>query len=484
MRKAYSFQLRLDCKPVGQVQLNTECRDEIIPILSALQYVYRQPELRRAVTKLIAGDINADSRDDVGREGLSYWEILVLAAVRLGCNLDYDKLQDLAENHRALRNVMGIGDWDQSINFSWRRIRDTLCLIQPATLEKINQLIVGHGQELHGDARSRIRADSFVVETNIHFPTESSLIWDGIRKIVPLCVAIAAETDAVGWRQATQLRKRIKEQARVISQISASKSPKAKEALPRAYRKLLERVAIVIERAKSLLKTKGAGIEMRLKLEEMQHWIALTEQVCDTARRRVFLGEKVPNAEKLFSLFETHTQLYRRGKAGSPNQFGRLLLVFEDGVGFISHYHLMQRNVHDADVVVEQTRRAQQLHDGEIRSASFDRGFYSIENEEQLSLIIPSTCLPPRQPKQFAEKMRQASVEFRQTRQRHSGIESAIGSLQAGNGLKRCRDRSELGLERYIALAVLGRNLHTLGKLLIARQNPLSNAAQSKRQAA
>ena len=337
---------------------------------------------------------------------------------------------------------------------------------------------------MHGDARSRIRADSFVVETNIHFPTESSLIWDGIRKIVPLCVAIAAETDAVGWRQATQLRKRIKEQARVISQISASKSPKAKEALPRAYRKLLERVAIVIERAKSLLKTKGAGIEMRLKLEEMQHWIALTEQVCDTARRRVFLGEKVPNAEKLFSLFETHTQLYRRGKAGSPNQFGRLLLVFEDGVGFISHYHLMQRNVHDADVVVEQTRRAQQLHDGEIRSASFDRGFYSIENEEQLSLIIPSTCLPPRQPKQFAEKMRQASVEFRQTRQRHSGIESAIGSLQAGNGLKRCRDRSELGLERYIALAVLGRNLHTLGKLLIARQNPLSNAAQSKRQAA
>ena len=91
MRKAYSFQLRLDCKPVGQVQLNTECRDEIIPILSALQYVYRQPELRRAVTKLIAGDINADSRDDVGREGLSYWEILVLAAVRLGCNFSSSK---------------------------------------------------------------------------------------------------------------------------------------------------------------------------------------------------------------------------------------------------------------------------------------------------------------------------------------------------------------------------------------------------------
>jgi hypothetical protein len=398
--------------------------------------------------------------------------------------LNYDKLQDLAENHRALRSVMGIGDWDQTTSFSWRRIRDNLCLIQPVTIEKINQLIVSHGQELHGDARSKVRADSFVIETNIHYPTESSLIWDGMRKIMPLAVELAEYIDAPGWRQAKHLLKGIKQQARVISQISSSKSPKAKEALPTAYGKLLDRAATIIARVKELMETKGVGVKKWLKLEALQGWIKLTEQVCDTARRRVLLGETVPNTEKLFSLFETHTQLYRRGKAGTPNQFGRMILLFEDNAGFISHYYLMGRDDQDKDVIVEQTRRVQKTHQNEITQASFDRGFFSPENEEALSTIIKSPCLPPRHPKQYAEKLENASVEFRQARQRHPGVESAIGALQSGNGLKRCRDHSELGLERYLALAILGRNLQTLGKLLIARQDAKSEAARSKRRAA
>lgn len=484
MRQTVIKQLRLDCNPIGRVELNIESRDEMVPILAALQYLYGQQDLRALVMDMVAQDVNVDTRDDVGREGFSYWEIVVLASVRLGCNLDYDKLQDLAENHRALRSVMGIGDWDQSTSFSYRRIRDNICLLQPTTLEKINQCIVAHGQQLAGDAREVVRADSFVIETNIHFPTESGLIWDGIRKIIPLCVSLAEHVSAPGWRQATQLRKRIKQQARVISQISSSKSPKAKDALPGAYRELLERTATVIRRAKELLEIADEGVELLLKAKELQGWIELTEQVCDTARRRVLLGESVPNTEKLFSLFETHTQLYRRGKAGTPNQFGRAVLLFEDQVGFISHYHLMQRDVQDADVIVEQTRRVQELHEGEIKRASFDRGFFTAENEKELLQIVESPCLPPRHPKQFAEKMKDASVEFRQSRQRHPGIESAIGALQAGNGLKRCRDRSELGMERYIALAILGRNLQTLGKLIIADKNAKCEAARSKRKAA
>ena len=103
MRKSFSIQLRLDCSPVGSVQLNTECRDEIVPILAALQHVYSQSNLRASVTGLIAREGNKDSRDDVGREGCRYGEVAGLAWVGLGCELDYDKLQDLAENHRALR---------------------------------------------------------------------------------------------------------------------------------------------------------------------------------------------------------------------------------------------------------------------------------------------------------------------------------------------------------------------------------------------
>ncbi len=144
----------------------------------------------------------------------------------------------------------------------------------------------------------------------------------------------------------------------------------------------------------------------------------------------------------------------------------------------------MDRESQDADVVAEQTRQTQKIHRGEIERASFDRGFYSEENETELSKIVDQVCVPPRHPGQYAERLSVASVAFHRARQRHSGIESAIGALQSGNGLKRCRDRSELGFERYFGLAILGRNIHTLGKLLIARRKATAALAFSKRKAA
>lgn len=110
MRKPFSSQPRLDGRTVSEVPLNLECRDEIVPVLRALQHIYSTPHLRDEILDHIARDVNNGSRDDCGREGMDYWQILVLAAVRLGCNLDYDKLQDLAEQHRALRHIMGMGD--------------------------------------------------------------------------------------------------------------------------------------------------------------------------------------------------------------------------------------------------------------------------------------------------------------------------------------------------------------------------------------
>lgn len=110
MRKAFSSQRRLDCRGVVGVELNLDCRDEIIPIFRAHQQVYSQSELRKEILELIAQDVNQEARDDLGREWIPArrdWQILVLAAVRLGCDLDYDKLQDLAEQHRVLRHIMG-----------------------------------------------------------------------------------------------------------------------------------------------------------------------------------------------------------------------------------------------------------------------------------------------------------------------------------------------------------------------------------------
>ena len=488
MRQHYDQQRRFDSTPIGELALNFECRDELIPILAGLKYIYTCGKLRREVVELVAADINEESRRDVGRPGLDDWQIVVLAAVRLGCNFDYDKLQDQAENHRMLRTLLGLGEWGaDEPSFSARRIRDTLCQLQPATLAALSHAVVSHGQALHGSAAASVRADSFVVETNIHYPTESSLIGDGLRKIIPLCSQLAGAIGASGWRQGEHLYRRIKACVRTIAKISASRSPHVKAGLPAAYDRLLERAETILERAQTLQKQaqfSGPQSASWALAEELQHWLTLTKQVCDTAYRRVILQEDVPNSDKLFSLFEPHTQLYRRGKAGTPNQFGRLLFVFEDGAGFISHYHLVAREAADADVVVEQTRAAQQKHRGQIRSASFDRGFYSPENEQELAKIVDEPCVPPRHPQQYKERMESATVTFRNLRQQHPGIESAIGALQAGNGLKRCRDRQELGFERYLGLAILGRNIHVLGKLLIARQDKQAAAAGSKRQVA
>lgn len=487
MRKHYDKQRRFDCTPVAELTLNFECRDEVIPILAGLQHVYTCNSLRNKVVDLVAEDINEDTRRDVGRPGLDDWQIVVLAAVRLGCGYDYDKLQDQCENHRSLRTLLGVSDWSEDVSFGARRIHDTLCQLQPRTLAKINHAIVHHGQALHGEAAQSVRGDSFVVETDIHHPTESALIGDGMRKIIPVCVDLAGEIGATGWRQSKQLIKRVKQEVRTISRISASKHPKVKAGLPKAYGRLLQRASSILARAKTLYEQAGIdgeSFQSVLLAAKLLHWIELTQQVCDTAYRRVILKEDVPNCDKLFSLFETHTQLYRRGKAGTPNQFGRQVLVFEDGVGFISHYQLMDREACDADVIVDQTREVQKKHGGQIETASFDRGFHTPENEALLATIVAEPCVAPRHPQQYAERLATGSVTFHRLRQRHSGIESAIGALQSGNGLKRCRDHGEIGFERYLGLAILGRNMHVLGKLLIAQRDEQSAAAFSKRKAA
>jgi len=487
MRKPFSDQQRLDCDAIKNVKLNLNCRDEIVPILVALQYIYSTPTVRDAILMLIAKDVNKDSRRDIGREGFDDWQILVLAAVRLGCDLDYDKLQDLAEQHRALRQMMGIGDWDDETSFNWRRIQNTLSLLKPETIEKINHLIVAEGHTIDPEASKKVRGDSFVVETNIHYPTESSLILDGITKILTLCVAISAQFDLSDWRQHEHLLKKIKNIAITISRMSSGKSPKSKERVKKQYRELLKRSLKILRRAEKLLNQvldQEADLATLCKIMDLKRFIELTQQVCSTAHRRVIEGETVPNSDKIFSMFETHTQLYRRGKAGQPNQFGRLVMVYEDAAGFISHYFMLPRDAQDADVVVQQTRIVQDRHNNEIEEASFDRGFDSPGNEEQLRTIIEYPCLPKKTPSEYQEQTKNASIRFRDARQRHPGIESAIGALQSGNALERCRDRTEIGFERYIGLGILGRNLHVLGKLLIQQRAPDTKAAESRRKSA
>jgi IS5 family transposase len=490
MRVAFQEQPRLDCPPVSAVPLNLNCRDEIIPILRALQHVYEQALLRDAILELIGKDVNLDSSPDRGREGLSYWTIMVLAAVRLGCNFDYDKLQDLAEQHRTLRLIMGIGDWDDQTDFDWRRIRDNLCLLRPQTLEKINHAIVAAGHELAPAAIEAVRGDTFVVETNIHYPTESTLIEDGLAKVVRLAAGLAETHDLPGWRQHEHLLQNVKDIVRQIGRAARAKGQGADRLKP-GYQRLLTQAEDLLQRARNLLQTlrfraKGEGIDwlgegLAGPREELWHYLQLTAKVCGTARRRVLLGETVPNEEKIFSIFEPHTELIKRGKQPVPIEYGHKAMVIEDAVGFICHYAVVGNGVLDQDVLVPAIAELQARVGGKIQSASFDRAFHAAENQEKLAAIVDHPCIPKKGREAGRKQQEGASVEFREARQNHPGIESAIGALQSGNGQERCRDKSKLGYERYVGLGILGRNLQVLGKLLLAQDNAKCEAAQSQR---
>ncbi len=490
MRLRYPSQPGLDCPAITAVELNLNCRDEIIPILRALQHLYGEPSLRREILDLVGKDVNRGSSRKHGRKGLDYWSITVLAAVRLGCNLDYDKLQDLAEQHRNLRLLMGIGDWQEAVDFDWRRLRDNLCLLRPETLVKLNAVIVAAGHQLVPEAAKAVRGDSFVVETNIHYPTESSLIGDGLRKVVTLAAALAEQHQQPGWRQHQHVLKNVKDIVRAIGRSARAKSQGADRLKP-GYQRLLSLAEDLLERGRHLLQTLAFAVEplgqdwLRAvtggQEQELLHYLQLTEHVCGTARRRVLQGETVTNDEKLFSMFEPHTELINRGKQPQPIQYGHKVLVLEDAAGFICHYEVMAKSVLDQDVVVPAMTKLQKRLGGKIERASFDRAFHTPANQEQLAQIVLHPCIAKKGQALGRQQQEEATVEFRQARQHHPGVESAIGALQAGNGQERCRDKSKPGYDRYVGLGILGRNLQVLGKLLLAQDDAACQAAKSKR---
>jgi IS5 family transposase len=488
-------QERPDCLPISEVKLNLRCRDEIIPILRALQHVYGDVALRQELLRLVGKDVNQGTSRKRGRRGMSYWEITVLAAARLGCNLDYDKLQDLAENHRSLRHIMGIGDGQgEEVDFDWRRIEDNLIKLRPETLKKINDLIVRAGHELKPKAIASVRGDTFVVETNIHYPTESTLIGDGLRKIVPLAAELALENGLSGWRQHEHVLRNVRKLVREIGRLSRAKG-QGKDRLKPGYQKLLELTESLLERARQLLQALGLSVDQTaFALDKVKnalapatreglllHYMTLTEKVCDNARRRVLQGETLANDEKIFSIFEPHTELIKRGKQPVPIQFGHNVLVIEDAVGLVVEYRVVSTGVLDQDLVVPVMRELQERFGGKIKSASFDRAFHTPQNQKDLAEIVRTPCIASKGQEKGRQQQEEGTVAFRKARQNHPGVESAVGALQAGNGLKRCRDRHRQGYERYVGLGVLGRNLQTLGKLLLAQDQADCQAANSKR---
>ncbi len=183
----------------------------------------------------------------------------------------------------------------------------------------------------------------------------------------------------------------------------------------------------------------------------------------DQTERRVLNGEAILHEEKVFSIFEPHTEWISKGKAGVPQELGLRVCVMEDQYQFILHHHVMEQETDDA-VAIQMTQTSQKKFPS-LRSVSYDKGFHSQNNQKVLSEQLDLLALPRKGKLSEAAKAHEYSEAFRQARKKHSAVESAINALEV-HGLDRCPDRGIDGFKRYVALAVVARNIQRIGGIL------------------
>ncbi len=184
----------------------------------------------------------------------------------------------------------------------------------------------------------------------------------------------------------------------------------------------------------------------------------------DQIDRRVLQGQTIPHEEKVFSLFEPHTEWNSKGKAGVPVELGLKVCILEDRQGYILHHRVMQHETDDQialDMIQETQERYPQLS-----ACSFDKGFHSPENQIELAKRLDRVVLPKKGRCNKQEQERERSVEFRRSKNQHSAVESGINALEV-HGLDRCRDHGLKGFKRYVALAVLARNIQKMGSEIL-----------------
>jgi hypothetical protein len=498
MRTVISPQLQFGQTDIPDIVIDVSSRDDIPMILLGLQHIYTNEPLRKAVFKILEEILPSKTKKnssavipvaiDKGRPGMEQWKILVLGTLRLALNTDYDRIQELANEHRTLRMMLGHSFFDEANNYRLQTLKDNLMLFTPDIMARINAEVIKAGHqllELDIDAMIRGRCDSFVLKTDAHFPTDINLLYDAIRVLIRECSNWSKDYSLPGWRQHQYNLRQFKKSYRKIQKLrhSTSKDEKKKKA---QAEKIVEAHQDYIDLAQSYLDRVSESYELlnerykipAISLTELKIFSEHTKRQIDQIRLRVIEGEKIPHNEKVFSLFEPHTEWISKGKAGVPVELGLRVCIMEDTHGFILHHQVMQKETDDkiAVAMVEATQKVFPR----FNACSFDKGYHSIENQKELKGILEQVVLPKKGKLNSKEKEREYAEEFVQAKKKHSAVESAINALEI-HGLDKCPDHGIKGFERYTALAVLSRNIQILGA--IVRQQEREKLALQKQAA-
>lgn len=455
------------------------------PVLRALQYIYTTPELNEKVFELLDAKVRRGKKQ-TGRPGMTLWEILVLATIRLTRDADYDHLHYMASTDILIRGLLGACKFGETNReYSLQSIRDNIGLIDADTLEQINDIVLKAGHQLvkKKDEQLNVKIDSYVLESNVHFPTDINLLYDAARKSLELAARLAAQAQLPGWRKCRYVIKQFKSQCRAIGKLFSSRAKNKQERLGQAVKAYLELARGLSQKLDDCKADFAASakscIKQALLLEELHYFKEALDKQIDLVQRRLLDGEVIPHSEKVFSLFEPYTEWIQRGKAGKRQELGLRLTVATDQFGFTLTHKVAQKQL-DKDLAIPIAQELVAKYD--IGSMSFDKAYWSPANYKELSGLVPVLVLPKKGKRNPQETERETSKTFIALRKQHSAVESAISCLEH-HGLNRCPDKGLPHFNKYAALGILACNLHKLGNLLQEKErkksknSPLRQAA-------
>lgn len=338
-------------------------------------------------------------------------------------------------------------------------------------IEELHQRIVAIAQERKIVQGRKLRVDTTVVETNIHYPTDSTLLQDGVKVLT----RVMKRVSGIGGAVATCLRDRTRSVKRRVLEIvhaSRDKSERGRQKLTAAYRKLLALSSRVVGQAKKIsaeLSAKRRKVLRRAK-QQLDEMIPRVQQVMRQTRQRVLQGDTRAEG-KIVSVFEPQTEVIRKGKASKPTEFGKLVKIQEAESQIVTHYEVYDRRPSDSELLTPAIEKHIQQFGCAPRLTAADAGFFSAANETSAQQLgVKWVAIPSKSTKSAARKLTQKKRWFKKAQAWRTGCEGRISVLKRRHGINRSRYKGTEGMRRFVGLGVIADNLHHIGAVLATRK--------------
>jgi transposase, IS5 family len=346
----------------------------------------------------------------------------------------------------------------------------------PDVVQKLNERVVEIARRNRIATGRKLRVDTTVVETNIHYPTDSSLLGDGVRVLTRIMKKVAEVAGDVGIRLRDRTRS-VKLRVLAIARASRNKTEKGKEKLKQSYIRLLDATSRVVGQAKRFSLAiagrvkRGNRALLQRAWKQFDEMIPRVQQVLHQTRERVLKGNTRAEG-KLLSIFETHTEVIRKGKTHKPNEFGQMIKIQEAENQIITHYEIYDQRPADSALLVPSVERHILQFGRAPELVTADPGFFSAANEARAEALgVRRVSIPSHATKSPARKQRQKKRWFRKAQKWRTGCEGRISVLKRRHGLQRSRYKGPDGMKRWVGFGVIADNIIHIGSHLATQDS-------------